>query len=420
MPPIMDKLNTNQSMKLPNNIRKSFRNVLVLKLPIATRDTFLCLALVVMGNLNLSAQFLGGNGSALTRNTLTQTACTFTGSSPYLGGVADGFSLNKLTQTVCVFTGNNPYLGGVADGFTLNKLIQTVCTFTGDNPYLGGVADGFTLNKLIQTACTFTGDNPYLGGVADGFSLNKLIQTACVFTGNSPYLGGTADGFSLNTLTQTACVFTGNSPYFGGTADGQSFSDCGCGGWCAVGLPIDLLYFDAILQPDKTVLCKWETETEINNDYFTIEKTTDGTTLEFVANINGAGNSNTALYYDATDNNPYYGISYYRLKQTDYNGDYSYSELRPINLEGLDIINFFPNPAEGHIDVLLYSSVETTVNINLYNLLGQAVTIASQMKIEKGLNKLYVDVSSFSMGYYMLEAVTDSGLYQSQKKLIKK
>lgn len=90
-------------------------------------------------------------------------------------------------------------------------------------------------------------------------------------------------------------------------------------------LPIELLYFNAVAQKEK-VHVLWTTITELNNDYFTVERSVDNTHFEEVGKTDGAGNSYTTLDYKFIDGHPYKGTSYYRLKQTDYNGSYTYSK----------------------------------------------------------------------------------------------
>ena len=114
-------------------------------------------------------------------------------------------------------------------------------------------------------------------------------------------------------------------------------------------LPTRLLYFTAVLTVNQQVLCQWVTATEINNDYFTVEKTQDGINYKSVGNLKGAGNSSMSLYYSMLDESPYSGTSYYRLKQTDYDGQFSYSQLVAVNLKGLEIITMYPNPATTHL-----------------------------------------------------------------------
>jgi hypothetical protein len=95
-------------------------------------------------------------------------------------------------------------------------------------------------------------------------------------------------------------------------------------------LPISLLDFNAypVLEQVEIV---WTTATEINNDYFTIERSKDGISFEELMKVQGAGNSNQILNYKELDSNPFEGTSFYRLKQTDFDGIYTYSDIRVVN-----------------------------------------------------------------------------------------
>jgi len=97
-------------------------------------------------------------------------------------------------------------------------------------------------------------------------------------------------------------------------------------------LPIDLIDFKADAR-EKHVDLTWRTANEINNDYFTLERSQDGLSFEELAEIDGAGNSNIELSYSYQDKNPYYGVSYYRLKQTDFDGSVSYSSVERVEFE---------------------------------------------------------------------------------------
>ena len=110
-------------------------------------------------------------------------------------------------------------------------------------------------------------------------------------------------------------------------------------------LPIELLEFTATKVKDYVEL-NWSTASEINNAYFTIEKSLNLDSTFEVVNVNSVGNSNTLTNYTATDLNPFSGLSFYRLKQTDFNGDYSYSDWVAVNFntEQTSEINIYPNP----------------------------------------------------------------------------
>jgi hypothetical protein len=97
-----------------------------------------------------------------------------------------------------------------------------------------------------------------------------------------------------------------------------------------VHLPIELLYFKGSEYNSDNIL-HWSTASENNNDYFTIEKTKDGIDWEVVNREHGAGNSSNQLYYSSADENIESIINYYRLKQTDYDGKFKYSEIISID-----------------------------------------------------------------------------------------
>jgi hypothetical protein len=96
-------------------------------------------------------------------------------------------------------------------------------------------------------------------------------------------------------------------------------------------LPITLLSFSANYN-GKEVKLTWITSTEINNNMFSIERSADGNKFESILTQPGAGNSNKILSYSAEDINPLSNISYYRLKQTDYDGKSTYSDIIPIRI----------------------------------------------------------------------------------------
>ncbi|HRH67858.1 MAG TPA: hypothetical protein PLU53_16300, partial [Bacteroidia bacterium] len=93
-------------------------------------------------------------------------------------------------------------------------------------------------------------------------------------------------------------------------------------------LPIELLSFTAH-SVDNGCKLEWVTATEINNDYFTLERSHNGKDFEEIRKLKGAGNASHILSYSSIDEHPFSGVSYYRLKQTDYDGHFQYSDLVP-------------------------------------------------------------------------------------------
>ncbi|MBP5723786.1 MAG: T9SS type A sorting domain-containing protein [Bacteroidales bacterium] len=120
----------------------------------------------------------------------------------------------------------------------------------------------------------------------------------------------------------------------------------------SVMLPIELSYFE-VAQDGNQILFDWATESENNNDYFTVEYSLDGVNFNSVVVVDGAGNSTEQLVYNTTISaEKYEGIVYFRLKQTDFDGQSTYSEARVLYVQGADDgIVIYPNPATTTITI---------------------------------------------------------------------
>ncbi len=126
----------------------------------------------------------------------------------------------------------------------------------------------------------------------------------------------------------------------------SSFSQFGIGKGAGA-LPIELTFFNAKPLGD-IVKLSWQTAAEINNDYFTVERSVNGTDFIPVVNVNGAGNSAMAINYDAEDDSPITGTNYYRLRQTDFDGTSTCSGVVTAVISppsGVSRVNaVYPNP----------------------------------------------------------------------------
>ena len=163
-------------------------------------------------------------------------------------------------------------------------------------------------------------------------------------------------------------------------------------------LPIELISFDAKLNSSsKQVDLSWITATEINNDYFNIERTKDGISWEIIEKIDSKGNSSELQYYSAVDREPITGTSYYRLKQTDIDGKFSYSELRQIEISNRSIA-ISPNPSSSIFNIQLdEKNDDNEYHIQVYDHLGKL------LKTTKWSGGLFVlDLSNYSSGFYFV------------------
>ena len=125
--------------------------------------------------------------------------------------------------------------------------------------------------------------------------------------------------------------------------------------YAAIVMPIELVYFEAYNSGDQ-VYFKWQTASELNNDYFTIECSTDAEDFEPLATIQGSGTTNYTVDYDYQYRLNYVGTMYYRLKQTDYDGISTYSKTEAVTfaakaVKKADDFTIYPNPAVDFVTI---------------------------------------------------------------------
>jgi hypothetical protein len=207
---------------------------------------------------------------------------------------------------------------------------------------------------------------------SNDINVNGTITINGNFTGGvGSALGGTGSMGITGTVTTT-----GTGTVFGSTVDCTTPGTCNSSAQDP--LPIELLYFDVKQDGTETRLT-WSTASEINNDFFTIERTVDGVHFDVIGTIQGAGNSTSVLNY-SIDVSPLNTISYYRLKQTDYDGKSSYSNLIMVSLDkNLDFI-LYPNPTHGLINLQVSSNDLSVIICDIY---GR--TVYSQMFLQKNI-----------------------------------
>jgi len=176
------------------------------------------------------------------------------------------------------------------------------------------------------------------------------------------------------------------------------------------GLPISLLTFQA--KPEgKKVELYWATATEINNDHFTIERSAEILDFVPVVQIPGAGNSDRTLYYETTDYSPMEGLSYYRLKQTDFDGKFTYSNAVAVYFSDKDRFDIVSVSADQYKNFTLLFQDKTNENCHLaiLNLLGTKV-FEMDIRAERGTNKEMITLPELAQGMYF---VTLSNPYAS-------
>ena len=184
-------------------------------------------------------------------------------------------------------------------------------------------------------------------------------------------------------------------------------------------LPIELIRFVGECANGKIDL-KWTTWTETNNDFFTVEKSSDGAEWEIVDVIEGAGNSNEPISYEAIDNLPYGGTSYYRLKNTDFAGKTEYSDVLAVTC-GSDENDFnFVNAYDvDHSELVIEftSSENEDFTIMLYDASGRRLQDYGGTGYD-GLNKVRLDVADLARGIYIVNL--SNGVHNYSKRVMLK
>lgn len=167
-------------------------------------------------------------------------------------------------------------------------------------------------------------------------------------------------------------------------------------------LPITLQSFTATPNGHLQVLCQWITASEINNDYFELQHSVDALSFNTIATIAGAGNTTTENQYQFHHLDPIIGINYYRLKQTDFDGAYSYSQVIPIAFrQGNLLLQAFPNPAMGSFQIV--SDFDSPADTQ-FLLIDQEGRIADQFPAQ-GMTTFYQN-QKLAAGVYTLKAIS--------------
>ncbi len=165
-------------------------------------------------------------------------------------------------------------------------------------------------------------------------------------------------------------------------------------------LPVELISFSATLQNRKEVLLEWKTETEINNDYFIVEKSKDGINFEKIGEVDSKGNSTTTQEYSLLDENPFLGKSYYRLQQVDLDGSFEYSEIKTIFIGGQysDIL-IYPNPTDNKSGFNILSNFTEQLDFILFDATGKKI-------MEKKINpEDYISTEHLAPATYMYRVI---------------
>lgn len=179
-------------------------------------------------------------------------------------------------------------------------------------------------------------------------------------------------------------------------------------------LPITLVSFNADYEaPIKSVLINWKVATQLNNKYFIVQKTSDGINYCDIDSLPGAGTTPFTQSYSAVDKNPATGVSYYRLKQIDMDGNST--EFSPVAVfienNSNDSISLYPNPVTSNVTLVYISPDESPLSLNIMDVSGRTVRSVSMNNIQAGKNALFINTSGLSAGIYFIRVTGSRKVY---------
>ncbi|MNV04456.1 hypothetical protein D3C71_947520 [compost metagenome] len=290
---------------------------------------------------------------------------------------------------------------------TSSSVSLTICTLPGCTNK-GSIIGASGIQALIFNFPTTNGIGTCGSGAINGYyCLKQLSGTDCSSCGNPKGCVST----TVSGLTSGKFYYLMIDGYEGDCCpfEVQFTSN--------VSLPIELLTFDGESNTSGNEL-RWETASERNNSHFEIESSIDGTTWTKIGSKQGAGNSTQWISYSFLDREPAANLTYYRLKQLDFDGNYSFSNLISIRGISFDGVTFSPNPVDDLLEIRIKAPKNGLVALTFISILG--VSIEKQFQLNEGNNLLKLDLSDeLSGGIYLLKITNESSQLISSGKVIK-
>ena len=185
---------------------------------------------------------------------------------------------------------------------------------------------------------------------------------------------------------------------------------------CTPPLPVTLVKFEAKCDKNRSLL-EWTTDSEINNDFFIVEKSGPDLNFKEIGKVFGSGNSQTINHYSFSDTEPNNETAYYRLIQVDYDGSVQYHRIVASNCHDYSFNVVKTNLTSNNLDLLITSGTNEHLTISLYNSTGKLIT-KEDKELNTGNNSISLNNFNLSKGIYLISIQGEYNNY-SQKVLSK-
>ena len=173
---------------------------------------------------------------------------------------------------------------------------------------------------------------------------------------------------------------------------------------CDVTIPVEMVSFDAETN-GRVVFLRWITAQEINTSFYVVQKSRDVKDWTTIARTNGKGTYSKTSVYDIIDPFPEKGITYYRIKEVDFDGKETFSKIVSVAINEKTALKVYPNPVTHQLTVA--HADEAIRSVAIYNVVGQMVMNFTFTKTNIGS----MDLSNLMKGQYLLRVYTEGGAY---------
>ncbi len=307
-----------------------------------------------------------------------------------------------------------------------NRLAVVGTTLNSASFYAAMKARHFYATEDCDTRVNFTINNQLMGSIFTGtiapaISVYATDPTSPSSTPTIKIMYGVAGSsvlpVQLTSITGSTLSFTDNTTAIGATA--YYYADITINGnrtitspiWYTrnAAVPVTLLSFNASLNNNRTVQLQWKTTNEINNQWFIVERSTNGVsfiTMDSIAARNGSSSINN---YNLTDAQPFDGINYYRLKQLDRNGSFTYSNIVSVNLNksSINAFSLYPNPVKDLLTLNISSVIATKATVLITDISGRTIS-SSSINLVKGNQSCTISATNLKVGDYQITLIWDN------------
>ena len=344
--------------------------------------------------INLGDNDLGGHGLAF----VIQNEGAFAGGN---AGAPLGYGgISKITPSLAIEidTYDNSYDPTVQDHMAvhLNGDHKTMAS-GGTHTVLPNMEDGgYHSFDVVWHYDAATPSNSSITATIDGtYVISYNIDMASLFNATDIiYIG-----------------FTGGVNATAQNDQKVSFKAPGTTGSCSESLPVEFMGFDATSLGDRKVELEWATASELNNDYFEVMRSADGINWSSVRSMDGAGSTDEIHMYGVQDHVPFQGKVFYQLKQVDYNGDFSFSDVLQIDIgfdDPLDLVAY-PNPVSDLLNLnITTEEIQQALKLELVHITGKRVHTQLLSPIVSHQQQIELPVGKYAPGVYFVRLSTES------------